>query len=391
MSKKIAILGATGSIGASALNICSQFPNDIYLTGISTHTNIEKIPDLIKTNRPQFVVVTSERAMFDRFGSAEAEIDGVPVYSGNHGLDRITSDPDNDIVVNGISGIAGLEPSLSVVNAGIDLALANKESMVCAGDMLRNAADSSGSRIIPVDSEHSALFHLLHDKHPDSIERLFLTASGGPFWKRPRDEWHTITREEALQHPTWTMGSKITIDSATMANKGLEVIEAHYLFDLDYDRISVLIHPQSLIHSMIETIDGELYAQIGPADMSIPIQNAVFYPEIKSNTYNRLRFTEPLNLELVPVKKGLFIMLDLAYQCGEKRGLYPALYNVVNELLVDAFLAGRIHFTDIEKECVKAVEAFDRDDSFNKQQVTHESIEYVKKYSSRIISTNLGI
>lgn len=348
--KRISILGVTGSIGSSALTILRNHADKLKLVSVSSHSNIQKLIDIVRLYKPDFAVFTDSTLFYEKFGSYEITIESVPVYSGPDVLKRVTSDTTNDIILNAISGTAGLLPSYDILLSGIDLALANKESIVCAGDLLQNIASSTGAAIIPVDSEHSAIFSLLSKIDRKYLESIYITASGGPFLRRNKETWHSITKEEALKHPTWSMGQKISIDSATMANKGLEVIEAHYLFNIPYSKINVLIHPQSVIHSMVETYDGELYAQLGPNDMSLPIMNAIFYPDMLYNDFNRFSFKNTLHISLEQINTTQFPMLLYAYQAGEAGGYFPAIYNFLNEILVNKFLTDKIKFSDIETQ-----------------------------------------
>ena len=384
--KNISILGITGSIGESSLNICNNFKDEINLIAVSAHKNVKLLLEIIDKYSPQYAVVSDTEEMRKHFGKYEVAYKGIKIYSGDDGLSKICSDKNNDIIVNAICGKAGLTPSLTILESGIDIALANKESVVCAGPILSEVSAKTMAKIIPVDSEHSAVFHLLKDKNKESIRNIYLTASGGPFLNLDKKEWNTITINDALNHPTWKMGSKITIDSATMANKGLEVIECHYLFDFDYSKINVLIHPQSLIHSMVETLDSEIYAQLGPNDMSIPLQNAVFYPDIKKNVYNTFDFSKAVSLELLPVDMSKFKMLRLAFECGRKDGLYTAFYNFVNELLVYHFLSNNISFLQIEEFMEKALDLFDKKNDVDKYKINIDNIKETEIISDLIIN-----
>ncbi|OHD11767.1 MAG: 1-deoxy-D-xylulose-5-phosphate reductoisomerase [Spirochaetes bacterium GWD1_27_9] len=388
--KNISILGVTGSIGKSTLKIIDNFSDELNLIAISVNRQIRELLSIIDKYKPKYAVVFNEHEMQSFFNSKETVYNGVSIYSGNKGLEKVCSDRENDLILNGISGKAGLIPSLKIVENGIDLALANKESMVCAGKILNTLSQKNNCKIIPVDSEHSAVFQLLQNHDKESVKNIYLTASGGPFWRLDKNRWGEITIEDALNHPTWKMGTKITIDSATMANKGLEVIEANELFGFDYSQIKVLIHPQSLIHSMIECVDGELYAQIGPKDMSLPIMNAIFYPKFKNNAFNNLDFSKAINLELIPVDFDKFKMLSLAYHCGKKGGMFPTFYNTVNELLVELFLAGRISFLKIETYTEKGLEIFEKNNNIDKKTISIENIKLIEKESERIINEIMG-
>ena len=388
--RNITILGATGSIGRSALNVYKNFKDELHIHAISVHTDIQAMLRVIDQCCPDIAVVADSEACRQHFGSSSAQYGSTQIISGSEGLQQICSDGHADIVLNAVAGQAGLLPSVWTLESGTDLALANKESMVCGGDILKKLSAQHGGRIIPVDSEHSAIFQLLRDKKCSELSRIIITASGGPFRSRDKATWHEITVAEALSHPTWSMGRKISIDSATMANKGLEVIEAHQLFGIDYDQISVLLHPQSLIHSMIEMNDGEIYAQIGPKDMSLPIQNSLFYPDIRQNGYNRLDLTKGLTLELLPIDMDKFRMLAFAYQVGRRGGMWTAFYNSVNECLVARFLNGTILFTDIENGMERALEWFDADNSIDKSVVTLENIVVVQNLADTIVQKLFG-
>ncbi len=384
--KNISILGVTGSIGNSTLKVINNNRESFNLISFSTHNNVKSLLKLIDKYKPEFSVVSDQESMLNYFGEKEKDYNGVKIYSGSQGIYKICSDKKNDIIVNAIAGKAGLLPSLHILENGINLAIANKESIVCAGPILKDLAKKNNCFIIPIDSEHSAIFHLLKNRNNNEIENIYLTASGGPFLRVDKKDWHKITVKEALNHPTWKMGNKISIDSATMANKGLEVIETERLFNIDYNKIKVLIHPQSLIHSMIETIDGEIYAQIGPNDMAIPIQNALFYPELKYNSFNRFNFNKTINLELIPVDMNKFRMLEFAFYCGKKGGVYPAFYNYVNEIAVNLFLKEKIKFTQIEIMMEKSLEYFEKENSLDKNILVMENIFLTEKLAEDISS-----
>lgn len=382
--KNISILGITGSIGNSCLKVIDNNKGCFNLIGVSTYTNIKSLLQIIEKYKPKFAVISDRKSMFDYFGEYTKEYNGIKIYSGEEGIYKICSEKTNNIIINAISGKAGLLPSYYIVENGINLAIANKESIVCAGPIIKELAKNNNCYIIPIDSEHSAIFHLLKNQSIKYVEKIYLTASGGPFLKLDKKEWDKITVKEALKHPTWEMGTKISIDSATMANKALEVIEAERLFDIDYNKIEVLIHPQSLIHSMIETIDGEIYAQIGPKDMALPIQNALFYPELRHNSFNRFSFNKEIKLELLPVDFEKFKMLKLGLYCGEKGGVFPAFYNYVNEILVDLFCKEQVKFLEIEIIMEKSLEYFEKNDLLDKNLLTMENIQLTEKVAKEI-------
>ncbi len=343
--KRIIILGTTGSIGKNTLDIVRSGGNEFSITGLSAHTNEM---ELLKTAKEFGIsgplALTGRKPSDPRIG-----------YTGSEGLLRMIRETEADIVVNGIAGSSGLMPSVAALESGKHLALANKETIVMAGRLMKILASKKDLLILPVDSEHSAVFNLLRGKNPKEITQIILTASGGPFREKPIEEFEKITLEETLKHPTWEMGKKISIDSATMANKGLEVIEANELFDMDGSRIKVLIHPQSMVHSLIRTADGEMYAQISEPDMRMPIQNALTYPEIRHNPYGFLDLADKtLNFYAPDMKK--FPMLALAYEVLKLGKGYKIAYNAANEIAVKAFTEGAIGFTDIHRVVEKTLD-----------------------------------
>jgi 1-deoxy-D-xylulose-5-phosphate reductoisomerase len=335
--KKTAILGVTGSIGKSALDVLRRNPDAFEPVLFSSHTDQAGL-----------------RALAEEFPGVKLALTGIDKaaegieYFGLPGLLRAIAECEGHIALNGIAGAAGLEPSLAVLNAGMDLALANKETMVMAATLVFEAAAEHQVKIIPVDSEHAAVFSLAEACGREYIEEILLTASGGPFRNYSMEQLKTVTVKEALAHPTWNMGKKITIDSATMANKGLEVIEAARLFGLPPERIKAVVHPQSIVHAMIRCRDGAVYAQMSPPDMRLPIQNALFYPECSPTAFGVLNFDD-LTLTFTKPDEKKFPMLPLAYQALQAGPLYPVAYNGANETAVEAFLNGKIGFCDIPR------------------------------------------
>ncbi|MDR2518151.1 MAG: 1-deoxy-D-xylulose-5-phosphate reductoisomerase [Spirochaetaceae bacterium] len=345
--RKIAVLGATGSIGASALEVLRRNSGIFEPVLFSSHRNEAGLRALKhEFPRAKTVLTGAERPAGD--------ID----YAGRPGLMQGISRCGAFMAVNGIAGAAGLEPSLAVLDAGIHLALANKETMVMAAPLVLSLARARKRWVIPVDSEHAALFSLIEAHRKEEVAELILTASGGPFRNRTKEQLETVTPEEALRHPTWNMGKKITVDSATLANKGLEVIEAAGLFTVDPSRIKVVIHPQSIVHSLIRCKSGSLYAQLSQPDMRLPIQNALFYPR-KGETFLEPLRLEDLNLEFGPADAGRFPMLGLAYRAAASGMAAQIGYNAANEAAVQAFLERRIRFADIPRvvaaACAEAV------------------------------------
>ena len=333
--KKVIVLGCTGSIGASTMDIIARFPDDFTVAALSAHSHREALLSF-KKNYPAVKLVLT--------GNDEPS-EGMD-FTGTSGLLRMLEETEADIVVNGIAGAAGLLPSVKSLETGKDLALANKETIVTGGDLIFDLSRKTGRTILPVDSEHSALFHLLQNRDPDTVSELILTASGGPFADMSYEDQKRVTPAQALKHPNWDMGAKITIDSASLANKGLEVIEAWKLFHLPLDRISVLVHRQSLVHSLIRTRDNALYGQFSAPDMKLPIQNALFYPELRPVEAAYTDLCGPaLTFEKPDMER--FPMLSLAYRAAGTAGAAPIVYNGCNEVAVAAFLKERIGFTQI--------------------------------------------
>jgi len=331
MKKRVAILGATGSIGKSALEVIARGQGDFEVILLTAHCRADQLAELGR--------------LYPGAATVHSGAEG-----GRESLLAAIAGCGADITLNGISGAAGLEPSMAAIEAGSNLALANKETLVMAGPLAIKRAHEKKVKIIPVDSEHSALFYLI-EAHcaahgADALDEIILTASGGPFRNHSLEEMKKVSPQAALAHPTWNMGEKITIDSASMANKGLEVIEAARLFNCSTDKIRVVIHPQSVVHSMIRMKDGAVYAQLSRPDMRLPIHNALYWPECAPSDFGRLSF-DSLTLEFYPPDTEKFPLLSLAYEAAKKGGLYPCAYNAANEAAVAAFLAGRIGFLDI--------------------------------------------
>lgn len=337
--KNIILLGATGSIGQNTLSIVSRYAEQFSINAVSAHTQGEKLREI----QHNFHIPAAAL-------SSDAEIEGSTdfPYWGSRGLTDMIRETDADMVVNGITGATGLAPSIAALESGKDLILANKETVVMAGPLIFKLAEKLGRRIIPVDSEHSAILQLIRFRPQEMIDHVILTASGGPFAARPQETFSSITPAEALKHPTWNMGRKISIDSATLANKGLEVIETHIFFSLPPEKIDVVIHPQSIIHSMISTTDGCFYAQLSSPDMQVPILNALLYPKIASEVISPFK-PVGMNLSFAEPDRKKFPMLDFAYDSLVHGGSYTIAYNAANEIAVNAFLNEQISFTDIPR------------------------------------------
>ncbi|MBR1405156.1 MAG: 1-deoxy-D-xylulose-5-phosphate reductoisomerase [Treponema sp.] len=328
--KKILVLGCTGSIGTSTLDILRNQRDRFVCAGLSANSKKDELERLAK----EFACPSSL-----------TKIEGI------EGIKRLLDETKPDIVVNGIAGSAGLRPSMAVLEAGVDLALANKETVVMAGPLMFEAAKKSGSRILPVDSEHSAIFTLINQCGKKNLDKIVITASGGPFRTFPRERLATVTVADALKHPTWDMGVKITIDSASLANKGLEVIEAVRLFDVKASQVQVVVHPQSVIHSLVRTKDGIVYGQFSEPDMKHPILQALDYPNVTENFMKPFDLTDTADgtrtLTFEKPRTSDFPMLALAFECAEKSGCYPIVFNAANEVAVQAFIDGKIGFLEI--------------------------------------------
>ncbi len=347
--KKITLLGSTGSIGTQTLEVL-DYLNEYEVLALAAGKNVQLLAQQIEKYHPKRVSVQKEEDV--KF--IKSKFPNLEVFWGLDGLMEICSDTKNDIILVATSGKIGLKPTLRAIENKIDIALANKETLVMAGEIVMKKARENGVKILPVDSEHSAILQCLGDKNNDAY-RLIITASGGPFLNKTREEMEKSNALEALKHPRWHMGRKITIDSATLMNKGLEVIEAHHLFNMDYDDIKVVIHPQSLVHSFVEFIDGSMLAQVGFPSMHIPIQYALTYPKrqkgIKTNGFSL--FGQSMTFEKPDFKK--FPCLQMAYDAGKKGGSAPIVLNAANEVAVNDFLMGKISFLDIEKTVEKAL------------------------------------
>ena len=350
----IAILGSTGSIGRSSLEVIEAMPDRFRVTCLTAHRNTDILAEQVRRFKPRAVVVTDP----SRAGDLRARVDGATeVLSGDSALLDVVAREDVDIVISALVGFAGLHPTLRAIEAGKDIALANKETLVVGGELVMAKVREHKVRLLPVDSEHSAILQCLQGEDPHSVNRLILTASGGPFLNTPREEMADITPARALKHPTWTMGAKITIDSATLMNKGLEVIEAQWLFGLPAERIEVIVHPQSIIHSMVEFVDGSVKAQLGIPDMKLPIQYALTYPERPPSGFKRVDFAALGQLTFQAPDMDRFPCLSLAFRAMREGGTAPAVLNAANEAAVALFLDGKIGFTAIPELIAQTMDA----------------------------------
>ena len=352
MKKGIAILGSTGSIGKQALEVVSIFPSTLKVVAFAAKDEVDLIVEQVKKFQPRLISVLNE----DIKQKVEAKLAGIKVEiaTGAEGLLKVATEASAKMVVVAIPGALPLTAVLEAVKAKKDIALATKEVLVAAGDLFTQEVKAAGIKVFPIDSEHSAITQCLRGEDKKTVKKIILTASGGPFLKTPIEKLAQMTAKEALKHPTWKMGPKITIDSATLMNKGLEVIEAHHLFGLDYAQIEVVIHPESVIHSMVEFADGSIKAQLGAPDMRVPIQYALLEEQRQANHWNRLDFGKTPSLTFLKPDKQKFPCLDFAYEAGKKGGTLPAALNAANEEVVNQFLRGKYTFDQIPLK-IKAV------------------------------------
>ena len=343
MKKRVVILGSTGSIGTSALSVARQIPDRMEIVGLAAGTRVEDLEDQAK----EFGV--NHLCLADELRYKELQSSGRSIYTGANGLEELVEVTKPDLVLVAIVGVEGLRPTLAAIELGCDIAVASKEILVMAGEVVMNAARKKGINILPVDSEHNAIFQCLegHKGGSNEVRRLILTASGGPFRKLPVEKLSEVKLEDALRHPTWEMGQKITIDSATLFNKGLEMIEARWLFNIPMSKVEVVVHPQSIVHSMVEFIDGSVLAQLSTTDMCFPIQYAVVWPERLSNELKPLDFPALAKLEFEAPRESDFPALNLAREAGERGGTLPAVLNAANEVANEAFRQRALSFPGI--------------------------------------------
>lgn len=351
--KKIAVLGSTGSIGTQTLDIV-RANGDIKVTAIAARSNIDLLEKQIREFRPRIAAVWDEKKAAEL--AVRAGDTSTKILAGKEGILAVATEPKAEVLVTGIVGMIGIEPTIAAIRAGKDIALANKETLVCAGHIIMPLAEERGVRILPVDSEHSAIFQCLRGNKKNRIAKILLTASGGPFRKYSAAKLKTVTLEDALKHPNWDMGPKVTIDSSTMVNKGLEVIEAHWLFNVAPEDIQVVVQPKSIIHSMVEFEDGAVMAQLGVPDMKLPIQYALYYPKRRFLAGDRLDFRAMNEIELVKPNLKKFPGLALAYRACKTGGSLPTVLNAANEIAVAAFLEKKIAWSGIAKMIAAAME-----------------------------------
>jgi 1-deoxy-D-xylulose-5-phosphate reductoisomerase len=357
--KRLAIVGSTGSIGQNTLRVIEHLSDRFRVFALAANSSVDVLAAQTAAFHPSVVGIT-DATRVDAFRNCcrEKGVSVPEVVTGEQGLRQIASAAEVDIVVSGAVGAAGLAPTYSAVAAGKTVALANKEAMVMAGELLRNTANKAQATIIPIDSEHSAIDQCLRSGRLKEVKRLILTASGGPFRETPPEQFPEISPEQALNHPVWKMGKRITIDSATLMNKGFEVIEAHWLFNLPAEKIDIMVHPQSVVHSMVEFVDGSIIAQLGTADMRTPIQYALTYPERLASSFAGLDWTAVSRLDFMPTDRKKFPCISLAYQAMRVAGTTPAVLNAADEIAVKAFLERKIPFPDIPKIIEKTLDAY---------------------------------
>lgn len=353
--KKIAILGSTGSIGTQTLDVVRAHSDELEVVALAAGSNKERLKEQIREFHPELVSLSDERKAQEL--KEELAGEAVEVVCGMDGLIEVAGIDSADVVVTAVVGMMGILPTMEAIRKGKDIALANKETLVTAGHLIISMAREYGVSILPVDSEHSAIFQCLQGEPKKALDKILLTASGGPFRGKSAEFLETVTLEDALNHPNWSMGPKITIDSSTMVNKGLEVMEAKWLFGVDYSQIEVVIQPQSIIHSMVQYIDGAVIAQLGTPDMRVPIEYALFYPERRSLPGDRLDFSKLSQITFEKPDYKVFRGLSLAIEAGKTGGTMPTVFNAANERAVAKFLKGEIKYTDIVRSIEKCMDA----------------------------------
>lgn len=353
--KKIAILGSTGSIGTQTLDVVRAHSDELEVVALAAGSNKERLKEQIREFHPELVSLSDEKKAQEL--KEELVGEAVEVVCGMDGLIEVAGIDSADVVVTAVVGMMGILPTMEAIRKGKDIALANKETLVTAGHLIIPMAREYGVSILPVDSEHSAIFQCLQGEPKKALDKILLTASGGPFRGKSAEFLETVTLEDALNHPNWSMGPKITIDSSTMVNKGLEVMEAKWLFGVDYSQIEVVIQPQSIIHSMVQYIDGAVIAQLGTPDMRVPIEYALFYPERRSLPGDRLDFSKLSQITFEKPDYKVFRGLSLAIEAGKTGGTMPTVFNAANERAVAKFLKGEIKYTDIVRSIEKCMDA----------------------------------
>lgn len=369
--KHISLLGSTGSIGRQTIEVALANPDKLKIVAIAAHKNVAEMERQINLLQPEVAVLTDVTGAKELQKSCSGK---TKILASHDGLMEAATWQGADVVVGAMVGYAGLRPVLAAIECGKNIALANKETLVAAGKIVMEAVQRKGVHLTPVDSEHSAIFQSLRGGNKSEVKNLILTASGGPFFGKSKNELANVTVEQCLHHPNWNMGAKVTIDSSTLANKGLEVIEAHWLFDMPYEKIKVLVHRESIVHSLVEFYDGSVMAQLGNPDMRLPIQYALSWPERFANTFGTVDLVKAAKLSFAEPDLETFPALQLARECGMAGGVLPTVFNAANEVAVEKFLAGKIKYLDIYETTEKVVKQFS-----TQEDCTLEDIEMADK------------
>ncbi len=382
--KRVVILGSTGSIGTSALKVARDIPERMEVVALAAHSSVGKLAEQAREFGVRHVCIFDESKVAELRALLPAD---VKICAGLEGLCELAALEEADMVLVSIIGTAGLQPTLCAIDAGKDLAIASKEILVMAGEVVMTRAAEKGINVLPVDSEHNAIYQCLQGNHggAEQVSRLILTASGGPFRTTPREQLAKVTLEQALKHPTWKMGRKITIDSATLFNKGLEMIEARWLFDIPMERVDVIVHPQSIVHSLVEYRDGSILAQLSSSDMCFPIQYAVTWPERIDNSLPHLNLAEIASLRFEAPRWDDFPALNLARQAGLIGGTMPAMYNAANEVAVQAFVEGRLSFPGIWQTVEKTLSAATPEDYHGQLGIILAADAWAREYAASLI------
>ena len=382
--KRVVILGSTGSIGTSALKVARDIPERMEVVALAAHSSVGKLAEQAREFGVRHVCIFDESKLAELRALLPAD---VKICAGLEGLCELAALEEADMVLVSIIGTAGLQPTLCAIDAGKDLAIASKEILVMAGEVVMTRAAEKGINVLPVDSEHNAIYQCLQGNHggAEQVSRLILTASGGPFRTTPREQLAKVTLEQALKHPTWKMGRKITIDSATLFNKGLEMIEARWLFDIPMERVDVIVHPQSIVHSLVEYRDGSILAQLSSSDMCFPIQYAVTWPERIDNSLPHLNLAEIASLRFEAPRWDDFPALNLARQAGLIGGTMPAMYNAANEVAVQAFVEGRLSFPGIWQTVEKTLSAATPEDYHGQLGTILAADAWAREYAASLI------
>jgi len=383
--KHISILGSTGSIGTQTLDVVRQFPNEFKIVGLTANKNSELLLKQIKEFKPKAAAIMDKSEVDDLLNFSSCQI-----YSGIEGLNKIAALQEADTVVNALVGSAGIEPTYNAIKSKKNIALANKEALVVAGSVIMDEIKKNNVNLMPIDSEHSAIFQCLNGENITEVSKITITCSGGPFKNYTKQQLENVTAQDALKHPTWNMGNKITIDSATLMNKGFEVIEAHWLYGIDYEKIKVVVHPQSIIHSLVEFKDKSVIAQLGMPDMKIPIQYALSYPKRLQSLSTPLDLTKAKNLEFEEPDFEMFPCMKYAYEAGDIGGTLPAAMNAANEIAVYAFLDGKIRFLDIQNLIKKIIDGHKLIRNPNLREIL-DTDKQTKEETKRIIEEGISV